>query len=397
MATISQILSELKKKKPLMNVVDVLSLNSYLAITKSEILGKIKGEKALVGAKRLENGYLDLFIKIPLMDDSHEELRVWGEGEYIEEGDEVWISSILAVFLVNNKGETVVRFDAKCVDKQRPQNVDEIKEDIVKRSTDYLLSNKKGPLINLVYDSGKCPEGNYSLLTTNDNTIIKIRDNNGWRVIQLPNYVSARPLTHGLILARAKQSVEGVYDILNTDGSVFCSGVKRTDYGPDYVNCKERLWIFNDVSNLWEEKVYGEYHVVQGTVGENLIGVYIITESPNINKYRKRIVKKYFFINYNGEVEIEIPQGYAIYSGFHNGYAKIYMTDDYHGEYYEETIDKEGKTIKQYNRSFPGYLADIERDNLRSFDRENWDAMTDGMCGDYPDDGYDGDYEFMGR
>lgn len=44
MATISQILSELKKKKPLMNVVDVLSLNSYLAITKSEILGKIKGE-----------------------------------------------------------------------------------------------------------------------------------------------------------------------------------------------------------------------------------------------------------------------------------------------------------------------------------------------------------------
>ena len=72
------------------------------------------------------------------------------------------------------------------------------------------------------------------------------------------------------------------------------------------------------------------------------------------------------------------------------------MTDDYHGEYYEETIDKEGKTIKQYNRSFPGYLADIERDDLRSLDRENWDAMTDGMYGDYPEEGHDGDYESLG-
>ena len=30
-------------------------------------------------------------------------------------------------------------------------------------------------------------------------------------------------------------------------------------------------------------------------------------------------------------------------------------------------------------------------------DRDIWDAMTDGMDGDYPDEGYDGDYEFMGR
>lgn len=28
--------------------------------------------------------------------------------------------------------------------------------------------------------------------------------------------------------------------------------------------------------------------------------------------------------------------------------------------------------------------------------RDTWDAMTDGMYGDYPDDGYDGDYDFMG-
>ena len=29
-------------------------------------------------------------------------------------------------------------------------------------------------------------------------------------------------------------------------------------------------------------------------------------------------------------------------------------------------------------------------------DRDIWDAMTDGMYGDYPDEGYDSDYEFMG-
>ena len=29
-------------------------------------------------------------------------------------------------------------------------------------------------------------------------------------------------------------------------------------------------------------------------------------------------------------------------------------------------------------------------------DRDNWNAMTDGMYGDYPDDGFDGDYESLG-
>jgi len=35
--------------------------------------------------------------------------------------------------------------------------------------------------------------------------------------------------------------------------------------------------------------------------------------------------------------------------------------------------------------------------NEDALDRDIWDAMTDGQYGDYPDDGYDGDYEFMGR
>ena len=32
--------------------------------------------------------------------------------------------------------------------------------------------------------------------------------------------------------------------------------------------------------------------------------------------------------------------------------------------------------------------------NEDTLDRDIWDAMTDGMYGDYPDDGHDGDYDF---
>ena len=34
--------------------------------------------------------------------------------------------------------------------------------------------------------------------------------------------------------------------------------------------------------------------------------------------------------------------------------------------------------------------------NEDTLDRDNWDAMTDGMYGDYPEEGYDGDYESLG-
>ena len=35
--------------------------------------------------------------------------------------------------------------------------------------------------------------------------------------------------------------------------------------------------------------------------------------------------------------------------------------------------------------------------NEDTLDRDIWDAMTDGMYGDYSDDGHDGDYDFMGQ
>ena len=39
---------------------------------------------------------------------------------------------------------------------------------------------------------------------------------------------------------------------------------------------------------------------------------------------------------------------------------------------------------------------DDRGDDDWDYERETWDAMTDGMYGDMPD-GFDGDYSFMGR
>ena len=72
------------------------------------------------------------------------------------------------------------------------------------------------------------------------------------------------------------------------------------------------------------------------------------------------------------------------------------MTDWYHGDFYQETIDLDGNTISKHSESFPGTKDDYFEEDMRNIDRDNWDAMTDGMYGDYPDEGYDGDYDFMG-
>lgn len=51
-------------------------------------------------------------------------------------------------------------------------------------------------------------------------------------------------------------------------------------------------------------------------------------------------------------------------------------------------------TQSEYNSSLDSNAADYDdHDN----ERDTWDAMTDGQYGDYPDEGYDGDFEFMGR
>ena len=39
----------------------------------------------------------------------------------------------------------------------------------------------------------------------------------------------------------------------------------------------------------------------------------------------------------------------------------------------------------------------VDQRNRPCDPRDIWDSMTDGQYGDYPDEGFDGDYEFMGR
>ena len=543
MVTISQTLSELKKKKPLLNAGGVLLLNNYLAIAKPEILGKIKGEKAIVEAKEMKNGYLYLFIKLPLSDDSYEELRVWEDSD-LEEGNEVWISSIIAILLTNNKGEIVVRYDAIYIYDGESIVVNDVKSLMIHRCADIMLNSAESSKINIdiTYEGNALPKSKDKVLIGNNNIILynEYYYSDTWTISKLNGYTNAIRLSHGLILAEHSNKS---CDILNSDGTIICHRIKALDYGPNYLLFNNHLWWFKE-NNTWEEVAlpkiklnFGEqtsgnvykleklhidddiffyiyensyvleichqytesdyewevegggniiglldkrgiwrimpseqvcsiksYHssilvyknneveiydtkqprsgciqliysaeecvlkdhhyiiLIKGgkqglynalersfdipcnipskyvllprTIGENLIGAYVEWEKIIAHRSFKR--KTYYFIDFYGSVVIEVENGFSIYSGFRNGQAIISKTDDYHGEYYEETIDKEGKTIKQYNRSFPGYLADVERDDLRNLDRDNWDAMTDGMYGDYPNDGYDGDFDFMG-
>ena len=60
-----------------------------------------------------------------------------------------------------------------------------------------------------------------------------------------------------------------------------------------------------------------------------------------------------------------------------------------------EDIVKWSKKKKiHFNTEYHSKSYDCYEDTT---DIDIWDAMTDGMEGDYPDEGYDGDYEFMGR
>ena len=85
---------------------------------------------------------------------------------------------------------------------------------------------------------------------------------------------------------------------------------------------------------------------------------------------------------------------WKIRSGFNNGVAMIESKDEY------AFVDVKGNITVSKGKN----KSDTENDHNDVYncyedtsDRDNWDAMTDGMYGDYPDEGYDGDYEFMGR
>ena len=58
-------------------------------------------------------------------------------------------------------------------------------------------------------------------------------------------------------------------------------------------------------------------------------------------------------------------------------------------------IDELEEEIKQINRDY-SYDQDYDYYEEPDYAQDTWDAMTDGMYGDMPD-GFDGDYDFLGR
>lgn len=75
---------------------------------------------------------------------------------------------------------------------------------------------------------------------------------------------------------------------------------------------------------------------------------------------------------------------YFRYGGFKNG-----IVDIDRGNYYER-YDKDGNLIKKKWTRPQSY------DTSYDYKEDTWDAMTDGMYGDTPEN-FDGDYSFMGE
>ena len=137
-----------------------------------------------------------------------------------------------------------------------------------------------------------------------------------------------------------------------------------------------------------------KYTLKPDTIRNGLIGVFeIVDKKRGKHTYQE---KKYYYLDFQGNIMLEIEAGWVIKSGFQGGKATISMTDNYRGEFYQKVIDIEGNTISEYYESFHGTLDDYYEDDMRNLDRDNWEAMTDGQYGDYPDDGYDSDYESFG-
>lgn len=561
-----------QKQRLQMRFGGVVSLKSLWSAICPEKLKRIKGHTAVIKAKECENGLMYLYIEISYIDNEYEELILIKDHSYLEEGDRVDIFSIVAIFVDDDKGNTIVRYDAKCTDENESFDIGEIKSDIIHRCSDIMMESIPEEMsIMITFEGGMCHPIQYGILKGNDgitiyapypfkrqasfSTTLKNKwnlyptkwydydESDSWYTRRIIGYKNARPLTHGLILA---ENSDSKYNILNADGSVLCKNIDMLDYGPNYLICNCHLYWINKKNNLWEEIVlptplynkqrervklndisltkiqidkddyfylydcsmmaeeyefdagggngdwwpqyeichkgiidkngswkvkpsenikkiescyttiiihkkdkvilldsnktsggllkeittiekceikYGKYLLLmkndlQGvydaetcswiipccinskytlkpnTIRNGLIGVFeIVDRKRGKHKYQE---KKYYYLDFQGNIVIEIENGWVIKTGFQDGKATISMTDNYRGEFHQKVIDIDGNTISEHYESFHGILNDYYEDEMRNIDRDNWDAMTDGQYGDYTDDGYDGDYESLG-
>ena len=124
--------------------------------------------------------------------------------------------------------------------------------------------------------------------------------------------------------------------------------------------------------------------VLPFTIGEGYVGCYRKTEDCSSGNI-------FYFSDMEGHEIIPIDSKWIIKSGFKDGYAKIESDKEY------AVIDNKGNiTItadKHSNKDSNTHDYDWGNED---YERDNWDAMTDGMFGDYPDEGLDGDYEVLG-
>lgn len=120
------------------------------------------------------------------------------------------------------------------------------------------------------------------------------------------------------------------------------------------------------------------------TIGEGYIGCY-----RRLSKNLSSLT--YYFSDMEGHEILVLDSKWVIKSGFKDGFAKIESDEEY------AIIDTKGNikiTGEKHNiRNTETHDCDW---NKEDYERDNWYAMTDGMYGDYPDEGFDGDYEMLG-
>lgn len=148
---------------------------------------------------------------------------------------------------------------------------------------------------------------------------------------------------------------------------------------------KQGIYNIEDRKVILEPTIDKDLRLFTNTIGENMVG--FCSDDG-----------KYGFVDFNGKVlfnierylcfegkmtPIRIPV-YFNYGGFKNGIVRIDR-----GNYYEE-YDKEGIIIQKKWTRPQSY------DNTYDYKEETWEAMTDGIYGEMPEN-FDGDYSFMGH
>ena len=148
---------------------------------------------------------------------------------------------------------------------------------------------------------------------------------------------------------------------------------------------KQGVYSIKERMEVLEPIIDCKLHLYTNTIGENAVafhtekGMYgLVDFEGNILFY----IEKEICID-GKKTSISNPV-YFRYGGFKNGIIHVDR-----GDFYEE-YDKNGNLMKKKWTRPQSY------DTSYDYEEDTWDAMTDGMYGDTPEN-FDGDYSFMGE